>query len=73
MPRGLNAQAMNHIHPGEFREAVACMTESLQYTRSNDQLVALVNRAGAYKELGELGPAAADRAAGTRRVPPVRR
>ncbi len=62
MPRGLNAQAMNHIHLGEFREAVACITESLQYTgpTSNDQLVALVNRAGAYKELGEFEHAAED-------------
>ncbi|TCC29076.1 tetratricopeptide repeat protein [Kribbella speibonae] len=62
MPRGLNAQAMNHIHLGEFREAVACITESLEYTGpvSNDRLVALVNRAGAYKELGELELATAD-------------
>ncbi|WP_165546546.1 AfsR/SARP family transcriptional regulator [Kribbella soli] len=50
------------VHLGEFREAVACITESLQYTgpTSNDQLVALVNRSGAYKELGELDLAAAD-------------
>ncbi|MFD3406714.1 BTAD domain-containing putative transcriptional regulator [Kribbella sp. NPDC058693] len=62
MPRGLNAQAMNHIHLGEFREAVACATESLQHSgaHGNDRLVALVNRAGAYKELGNLELAATD-------------
>ncbi|MER7245741.1 BTAD domain-containing putative transcriptional regulator [Kribbella sp. NPDC000426] len=60
MPRGLNAQAMNHIHLGEFREAVACATESLEHSQGGDQLVALVNRAGAYRDLGQLDLALAD-------------
>ncbi|NIK58227.1 AfsR/SARP family transcriptional regulator [Kribbella shirazensis] len=60
MPRGLNAQAMNHLHLGEFREAVTCATESLRLSSGVDQLVALINRAGAYKDTGQLDLAMAD-------------